>query len=118
MSQVKQDDWKRKVGGVCWTDIWAWLAELRDERGLWGEVRLVPPMPSQAGKVHGTAVVVLKRYIDGGRVEEITMHRNLPSPARARPEEVVLQMVAELDRRLDREQYEAERASGQLGLPF
>ena len=118
MPKDRADEWKRKTGGVCWTDIWAWLAEIRDEYGLWGQVTLHPPMPSQKDQRHGQAVLQLKRYYEGGEAVKLTRWVMLPDPSRARAEDVVLQLVASVSMQLDREAYEAERAAVQGGLPF
>lgn len=111
-------DWKRKSEGVQWSDVWEWLAEISDTYGLWGHIALHPPMPGRRGKDHGQVVLTLTRYLVGEGTEVIRHYRELPSPLRAKAEDIALQLVAQVSSQLDREAYEAERAAGQGVLPF
>lgn len=97
--------------GVSWDDVWAWMDEIRDEHGRWGQVRLAPSLPSDRRNLHGQAVIHWTWYNEGGLMGEDWQYCSLPSPSRARAEDVVLGMVANYSRQLDWEAYQRERAS-------
>lgn len=118
MGTKRDSEWGRKATGVQWTDVWLWLDEIRRAFGLWGQVTLHPPMPSQKDHPHGQAVVQLKRWREGGEEVKLTAYVFLPDPSRSSAQAVVLQLVVQLHNQLDREVYEAERASGQGRLPI
>lgn len=119
MKRQSPGDWKRKAEGVQWPDIWAWLAEIRDTYNLWGYVSLHPPLPSREHREYGMLVLRFTRHVEGREVEVLTRYIALPSPSRARVEDVALQLVSQVSQHLDRESWEAERAAGgQQGLPW
>lgn len=112
MKRQSPGDWKRKAEGVQWPDIWAWLAEIRDTYDLWGYITLHPPLPSREHKEYGVLSVKLVRRGEGREMVVHTRYMSLPSPSRARAEDIALQAVSSLAQQLDRESWEAERGAG------
>jgi len=111
-------DWKRKVTGVCWRDVWAWAAQMRDEYGYWVTIWVSPPMPSQEGKIAYHVAVRAVKYREGGKTSELVKSVGVGEKANVPPEVVALQVVSAMYTKLDREAWEAERAAGQGTLPF
>lgn len=118
MSTKPKLDWYRKNPGVAWGDVWEWCNQVRDTYGLWCTFEVVPPLPSQAKKTWGTVVMRAKRSVDGGEVVKHLAYRAIPYGGKETPEQLALSMVAALEKSLDREVWEAERAAGQGTLPF
>lgn len=97
--------------GVQWVDVWAWAQELRDERGLWVRFEIHPPSGIR-GDAFGTVVLQASELVIGvGAQVRHTMWRRLPPPDRGRAEDLALQLIALLDKKLDRAEWSAERAS-------
>lgn len=120
MSKPNRDEeWKRRLGGVAWDDCWDWAQQIRDTWGLWTVVKLYPPIGSSQ-QPHGSLVVELQANVPGvGYVAKHLRVLPLPPPHRTTVPALVLQALVGMDAALDRELYEREREAGkQGGLPF
>jgi hypothetical protein len=118
MSTRGTNDWYRKQPGVTWGDVWEWAAQVRDDYGLWCQVTVIPPLPCRTKKDWGQVLLVTKRYRDGGEVEVHHLWRTMTVGGRETAEQLALSLIAQLDKQLDREVWDAERAGGQGLLPF
>jgi hypothetical protein len=118
MSSKRRNDWYRKLPGVSWGDVWEWVAEVREDYGLWSHVVIHPPLPSRAKKDWGMVLVVTKRFYEGGEAEVHHLWRTLPLGGKETAEQLALSLLAQLAKQLDREVWEAERAAGEGELPF
>ena len=111
-------DWTRKVAGVQWPDVWKWADAIRDEFGLWVDITICPPLPSQKRKSYGTLSVRLTRYLEGRQVESMLAWRPLPQPDVCSAESVALQLLVQMHKQLDLNAFEAERATLRQGGMF
>lgn len=118
MSTRKGADWKRKVEGVAWPDVWVWAEDIRREFGLYTRVDLYPPAGSGRDPF-GRVGVTLSAMLPGvGAQVRHTKWVDIPNPSRTRVEAVVLGLLVGLSKELDAGSWAAERAAGQLEMPF
>lgn len=110
MSSKPRHDWFRSDDGVRLGDVVAWSNAILDDHGLWTRFSWAMPMPSQRKKSWGCLTLFLCRWDEGKYVERIASLRNVRLGERLDLEAMMLHMICEAAMRLDRGDWEAERA--------
>lgn len=114
----RPNEWKRKVEGVCWADVWEWADDIYSSTGLHTEVTLCPPILTNQSKQGTLTVKLTKRLPDGKETCKMINWKVIPQ---SRPEDapsIALRMLVEMNTALEREVYEAERAALSAGAMF
>ena len=118
MNKKADANWKRSVPGVCWADVWEWADNIYTEHHLWVYVTLSPPITTRQTKQGTVMVTVEHRLPNGDRQARIINWKDIPTRAPEEAPAIALRMLVEMSTQLDREAYEAERATLNLGAMF
>jgi len=115
MPRTNRAELNRKQAAVTWEDVWSWAESLYNTYGYSVKVSVTPPLPS---KVQVRAIVEVKltriRFDDPTRDSSTSAWRNARYDGKS-VEAVALQLLVEIDAKLERQAWEAERAAVENG---